>query len=215
MRNGAVYIVDDDDEVRNSVAFFLTTVGCSPCKFADAAAFLAVAASLPPGCVLLDIRMPGVDGIEVLERLGQAGSTLPVVVMTGHGDVTTAVRAMKLGASDFIEKPFEEDILIAILDRVFATLSNALRGAEGKSDARARLDRLSQRERQVLIALAAGQSNKLIAYELDVSIRTVEMHRAGMMERLGVRSFAEALRLAVEGDLAEHLPPLSLRVARS
>ena len=212
MRSSAIYIVDDDDDVRNSLAFFLTTVGYSPCLFANAASFLAVAASLPPGCVLLDIRMPGVDGVEVLERLSEAGTGLPVVVMTGHGDVTTAVRAMKLGARDFIEKPFEEDVLIAVLDRVCATMGEGLRGAGGKAEARVRLDRLSQRERQVLLALTAGRSNKLIAHELEISIRTVEMHRAGMMDRLGVRTFAEALRLAVEGELTA-APAVPQRVA--
>ena len=202
MQFRAIYIVDDDKAVRDSLAFFLATAGYSPHQFADALSFLAVAAELPPGGVLLDIRMPGVDGIEVLERLRDAGNGLPVVVMTGHGDVTTAVRAMKLGARDFIEKPFEEGTLIAILDRIVMALDGELLEIGCKADIQARLGRLSQRERQVLLALSTGQSNKLIAHQLGLSIRTVEMHRAGMMARLGVRTFADALRLAVAGDLA-------------
>ncbi len=202
MLNGAIYIVEDDEAVRNSLAFFLTTAGFETRKFADAAAFLVVAETLPPGCVLLDIRMPGIDGIEVLERLQQFDNSLPTVVMTGHGDVSTAVRAMKLGARDFIEKPFEEETLTMILTRIFAALGGELRDLCCRADVRARLDRLSQRERQVLVALAAGNSNKIIAHDLGISIRTVEMHRAGMMERLGVRTFAEALHLSVAGNLA-------------
>ncbi len=201
MRNGAIYIVEDDQAVRASLDFFLSTTEFCARQFDDAAAFLAEASSLPPGCVLLDIRMPGIDGFEVLERLRQAGSALPVVVMTGHGDITTAVRAMKLGARDFLEKPFEEEVLIDILVRIFATLDGELRESHGRIDACARLACLSQREREVLVALLDGQSNKLIAHELGISIRTVEMHRASMMERLGVRTFAEALRLGVVGNL--------------
>ncbi|MBC7506301.1 MAG: response regulator [Sandarakinorhabdus sp.] len=201
MRRNIVYIVDDDQSVRESLAFFLTTLDYSAQQFADPEAFVRASATLAPGCVLLDIRMPGIDGLEVLESLQQAREVLPVVVMTGHGDVTTAVRAMKLGACDFLEKPFDEDTLLDILVRTFASLDGAVVSLGRLDGVRVRLARLSQREREVLVSLLAGRPNKVIAHELDISVRTVEMHRAGMMARLGVRTLSEALRLAIEGDL--------------
>lgn len=196
-----VYIVDDDPEVSASVEFFLKTAGFAATTFNDSRVFIEKSTRLLPGCVLLDIRMPAVDGFEVIEQLNRTASPLPVIVMTGHGDVVTAVRTMKMGALDFIEKPFEESTLLGILARAFAILKRTLCDLEQRSAATARLDRLTDREREVLIALMAGKPNKIIAYELDISVRTVEMHRAAMMERLGVRTFAEALRLALEGGL--------------
>ncbi len=201
MLGNSVYIVDDDADVRQSVAFFLATAGFITRSFADPQVFLADVNGLSPGCVLLDIRMPGIDGFEVLERLRSQQSPLLAVVMTGHGDVVTAVRAMKLGAVDFLEKPFEEEAVLQILSRTFATLGGSLRDRDRRRDARARLDALTDREREVLIALLAGRANKVIAFELDISVRTVEMHRAAMMDRLRVKTFAEALRLALDGGI--------------
>ena len=200
-----VYIVDDDADVGASLEFFLGTAGFATTTFADPRIFMDVSSHLPPGCVLLDLRMPNIDGFEVIQQLNHRASALPVVVMTGHGDVVTAVRVMKQGALDFIEKPFEEHTLLEILSRTFALLAGNIRERERRSVARERLDRLTDREREVLVALLAGRANKVVAFELDISVRTVEMHRAAMMERLGVRSFAEALRLALEGgiDLGE------------
>lgn len=197
----SVYIVDDDPSVRDSLKLLLEQRSFLPRTFPDSGSFLAESASLSPGCVLLDIRMPDIDGIEVLERLHQDRCILPVVVMTGHGDVITAVRVMKLGACDFVEKPLHEAALLDVLSRCFAILDGAVRDVSRQDNVRLRLERLSHREREVLIALLAGRQNKQIAHDLDISVRTVEMHRAGMMDRLGVRTLAEALRLAIEGDL--------------
>ncbi len=201
MSTGTIYIVDDDSAVRLSTAFFLNAVGFVTRQFADGPEFLDSVDDLAPGCVLLDVRMPGMDGLEVLAQLAERGARLPVVVVTGHGDVTTAVHAMQLGALDFLEKPFEEDVVLAVLARVFATLEDRVRDDSRRRDAEARIARLSEREREVLDGLIAGSGNKVLAFEIGISVRTVEMHRAGMMERLGVRTFAEALRLAFDAGV--------------
>ncbi|KAB7646242.1 response regulator transcription factor [Polymorphobacter fuscus] len=205
MGSETIYILDDDHSVRTSLGFFLANAGFATRSFADAASFLDAADSLSPGCVLLDLRMPEIDGFEVLERLATKRAALPVVVMTGHGDVGTAVRAMKLGALDFVEKPYEENMLLGILARVFMLLDNQVRDLGRQAEMRARIARLTDREREVLVGLLAGRANKLIAYDLGISVRTVEMHRSAMMERLGVRSLVEALRIAIAAGLA--LPP--------
>lgn len=196
-----IYIVDDDEAVRMSTAFFLESVGFATRQFEDGTAFLAAADNLRPGCVLLDVRMPVIDGLEVLAELAGRRAQLPVVVMTGHGDVTTAVRAMQLGALDFIEKPFEEAIVMMILGRVFAALDDSVLSDSRGRDARDRIARLSDREREVLNGLIAGLANKILAFQIGISVRTIEMHRAGMMDRLGVRTFAEALCLAFDAGV--------------
>ena len=197
-----VYIVDDDLDVLNSLDFFLSSAGFSTISFSDPLAFLDAVNSLSPGCLLLDIRMPGMDGIEVLKRHGNKRSAIPVVVMTGHGDVSTAVHAMKLGAMDYIEKPFEESALLKILGLIFKTLEIDLQLLSRQEAARARVNSLTGREREVLDGLLAGRSNKIVAYDLSISVRTVEMHRAAMMARLHVQTFAEAVLLAREGGMA-------------
>lgn len=191
-----VYIVDDDVEVRKSLFFFLTSVGYFARPLGSGVAFLADVDNLQPGCVLMDMRMPELDGIEVIKALGARIDRFPVIVMTGHGDVSTAVRAMKLGASDFLEKPFAEDVVIETIDRVFRTLQAGESSRDERARAKARIDALTSRERDVLAGLAAGLSNKIIAFRLNLSIRTVEMHRANMMDRLTVRTLPDALRLA-------------------
>ncbi len=212
MTSDCVYILDDDPSVRESLAYFLTATGFAGRQFATAAAFLAEADGLAPGCLLLDIRMPEIDGFDVLERLATRRTVLPVVVMTGHGDVDTAVRAMKLGAHDFVEKPFEENMILGVLARVFETLDGTVRDMERQRDVAARLGRLTPREADVLRGLLAGRPNKLIAYDLGISIRTVEMHRSGMMEALGIRTFVGALRLAIEGGMAMPSAPADMFV---
>ena len=191
-----VYIVDDDVEVRKSLFFFLSSAGYFARPSGGGVAFLADVDNLQPGCVLLDMRMPELDGIEVIEALGARIDRFPVVVMTGHGDVSTAVRAMKLGASDFLEKPFAEDVVIETIDRVFQTLRACESSRDERARAKERIDALTSRERDVLAGLAAGLSNKIIAFHLNLSIRTVEMHRANMMDHLAVRTLPDALRLA-------------------
>ena len=196
-----VYLVDDDSAVRTSLAFFLRAAGFTVHPFGAGQEFIASVGRLDPGCVMLDLRMPGMDGFEVIAALAGFRSKLPVIVMTGHGDVAIAVRAMKAGAIDFLEKPFEESVLIDILARVFASQADRLRDHDRQAEAAALLASLTDRERLVLVGLISGRANKVLAYDLGISIRTVEMHRASMMNRLGVRTFADALRIAFEGRI--------------
>ena len=191
-----VYVIDDESEVRRSLGFFLKTAGFLPRPYLSGQDFLADAADLAPGCVLLDIRMPELSGLDVIERLGSRRGQLPVIVMTGHGDIATAVRAMKLGAIDFLEKPFEEEVMVTALRRGFDMLDQQSEAERMQRDALRRIDMLTPRERDVLALLTEGKSNKEVAIALDLSVRTVEMHRAAMFERLGVRSLPEALTLA-------------------
>jgi two-component system response regulator FixJ len=195
-----VYIVDDDPAVLGSVARIFRAAGLTAVSYDTALAFLDVAPDLIEGCLLLDVLMPEMDGLELQERLNSIGFKLPVIVMTAKGDVETAVRAMKAGAADFIEKPFDDDLL---LEAVNAALTRAREPTRGEAmRAAKRVARLSPRERQVLDGLAAGRLTKQIAYDLGISARTVEEHRARMLARLGTRSPAEAVRLAVMAELA-------------
>lgn len=191
-----VHVVDDDDSVRRSVGFMLKTSGYQVSSYASGTEILKNANDLRPGCVLLDIRMPDMDGLEVQEALRARGVALPVIIMTGHGDVPLSVRAMKAGAIDFIEKPFEKAVLLAAVEEGLATLDRATSARDRSKDAAVRLQVLTQREREVLDGLARGLPNKTIAYDLGISPRTVEIHRANLMTKLGVRSLSEALRLA-------------------
>lgn len=191
-----IYVVDDDDAIRRSLSFMLKTSGYAVQLFAGGVEFLRDAADLASGCVLLDVRMPEIDGLEVQRELRARGIMLPVVIMTGHGDVDMAVSAMKTGASDFIEKPFEKAALLGCVEAA-RKLSLADRGASARAqDARARLNILTEREREVLNGLVEGLPNKTIAYDLGISPRTVEIHRANLMHKLEVKSLAEALRIA-------------------
>jgi two-component system response regulator FixJ len=169
--------------------------------FGSGVDFLEALDDLKPGCILLDIRMPEVDGFHVMAELGKRQVEWPVIVMTGHGEVSVAVRAMKLGAVDFIEKPFEETVLLSSLERAFVLLKDRGETAERKQNAQERVNALTGREREVLRGLMGGMANKLLARRLDISLRTVEMHRANMMDRLGVKSLAEALTLAVQAGV--------------
>jgi two-component system, LuxR family, response regulator FixJ len=191
-----VHVVDDDDSVRRSVGFMLKTSGYKVKPYGSGLELLKDAKALEPGCILLDIRMPGMDGLEVQQALHDRGVSLPVIIMTGHGDVPLSVRAMKAGATDFIEKPFEKEVLLSALDTGFAGLKRTDSGREKAKDASVRLQVLTPREREVLDGLAQGLPNKTIAYDLGISPRTVEIHRANLMTKLGVRSLSEALRLA-------------------
>jgi two-component system, LuxR family, response regulator FixJ len=191
-----VYLVDDDDAVRRSVGFMLKTSGFQVKGYDSGVGFLKDAKALEVGCVLLDIRMPGMDGLEVQEALAEKGVALPVIIMTGHGDVPLSVRAMKAGAVDFIEKPFEKLALLAAIEQAFALLSRTDAAEDRARDANVRLQALTSRERDVLDGLAQGLPNKSIAYDLGISPRTVEIHRANLMTKLKVRSLSEALRIA-------------------
>lgn len=195
-----VHIVDDDAAVRRSLERLLDSAGLKTVSYEGSAAFLDAAAGLSSGCVLLDLRMPGMDGLELQARLLQLGVSLPVIVMTGQADVPSAVRAMKAGAVDFIEKPHNDEALLSAIEAALARAGRADPDGEA-AEARQRIAALSPRERQVLDALVAGRPNKVIAFDLGISVRTVEVHRSRMMERLGVRQLAEAIRLAVTARL--------------
>jgi two-component system response regulator FixJ len=196
-----VHVIDDDAAVRRSLERLLDAAGFQVVSYESPAAFLEAASGLSAGCVLLDIRMPGVDGLEVQARLNRLRVRLPVIVMTGHGDVPSAVRAMKAGAIDFLEKPFGDETLLKVIEGAFARASRLIGDREAERAAQ-RIATLSPREQEVLDALLAGRPNKVIAFDLRISVRTVEVHRARMMERLGTKQFADAIRLAVMAKLA-------------
>jgi two-component system, LuxR family, response regulator FixJ len=191
-----IHLVDDDSAVRRSVGFMLKTSGHQVHAYESGLELLKNASKLDDGCILLDIRMPGMDGLEVQHELQEKGVGLPVIIMTGHGDVGLAVKAMKAGAVDFIEKPFEKATLISSIEEGFRRLSRREAMGDRKKDAEVRLEALTPRERDVLNGLAEGLPNKTIAYDLGISPRTVEIHRANLMAKLEVRSLSEALRIA-------------------
>ena len=197
-----VHIVDDDAAVRRALVRLLKSVGFTVIAYETAHQVLDAAAGLTSGCILLDVQMPRMGGLELLARLSELGIGLPVIVVTGHGDVPTAVRAMKAGAVDFIEKPIDEAQLFAAIDAALAEEKSAARDREA-ARATEQMALLSPRERQVIEAIAVGRPNKLIAYDLGISVRTVEVHRAHLMDRLAVRNIAEAIRIAVMAALAE------------
>ncbi len=203
MAEKRVYLVDDEAAVRRSVGFMLKTSGFEVESFESGEAFLKAAPHLAPGCVLLDVRLGAMDGLAVQQALKDKGVVLPVIIITGHGDVGLAVRAMKAGAVDFLEKPFEKTAVIASLEQ-------ALRHNDGRAElnrladqARAQLNGLTPRERDVLNGLVEGQSNKVIAYDLGISPRTVEIHRANLMSKLGVGSLSDALKIAFTARMAD------------
>ncbi len=192
-----VYVVDDDAAVRDSLIFQLEVEGYEVSGFASGAEFLSAASTLPAGCLIVDVRMPEIDGIELQGRLRELGLSFPVIVITGHGDVPLAVQAMKAGAVDFVEKPFSEKNILASIDLALKQRRPPERRDEEAEAAEARLATLSAREREVLEGLVAGQPNKLIAYELGISTRTVEVHRARVMDKMQARSLSELVRLAL------------------
>lgn len=200
-RNRIVHLVDDDEAVRRSAGFMLKTSGYTVKSYGSGVEFLKECKDVEPGCILIDVRMPGMDGLEVQQTLRERGSTLPVIVMTGHGDVAVAVQAMKAGAVDFIEKPFEKAALLSAIEEGFARIEQVDRSKVRRDEARVRLHALTARERDVLKGLARGYPNKTIAYDLEISPRTVEIHRANLMSKLGVISLSEALRIAFAAGL--------------
>lgn len=191
-----IHLVDDDEAIRRSAGFMLKTSGYRVQAYESGNALMKEASRLEPGCILLDIRMPGMDGLEVQQALKDNGIALPVVIMTGHGDVTLAVEAMKAGAVDFIEKPFEKAVLLGAIEEAFSMIDRSKAVSERARDARVRLQALTGRERDVLDGLVKGLPNKTIAYDLGISPRTVEIHRANLMTKLEVKSLSEALRIA-------------------
>lgn len=192
-----VHVVDDDPAMRDSLAFLLDSAGHAVRTYGSAEALLAAADALEPGCVVTDVRMPGMNGIDLVRALKARGAPHPVIVMTGHADVPMAVEAMKAGVADFVEKPFDDE---AILTAIAAALDQGLAGEEAeaaRADARRRLEALSPRERQVLDGLVAGRPNKVIAYDLGISPRTVEVYRANLMAKMQAGSLSELVRLSL------------------
>jgi two-component system response regulator FixJ len=193
--DAVVHLIDDDEGVRQSVAFLLTTSGFAVRVYESAIAFLDALASVQPGCVVTDVRMPGMDGLALQRELKTREIALPVIVMTGHGDVPLAVEAMKAGAVDFIEKPFSDDTLLAAIRLAIDRHAKDARRGEEVAAIKGKLAGLSPREREVLDGLIAGLPNKTIAYDLKISARTVEVHRANLMTRMGAGSVADLVRM--------------------
>lgn len=198
-----VHIVDDEASIRRSAGFLLKTSGYAVETHESGVAFLKDARHQDPACVLLDVRMPVMDGLQVQQILAERGIALPVIVLTGHADVSIAVRAMKAGAVDFIEKPFEKMTLLGAIEAAFERLTDAAGRAARGDSARLAIAGLTGREQEVLKGLADGLPNKTIAYDLGISPRTVEVHRANLMTKLGVRSLSEALRIAFAAGLGQ------------
>jgi two-component system response regulator FixJ len=195
-----VYVLDDDDAVVRSLKRLLSSANFAPITFDHPDAFLAAAKTFKPGCVLLDVRLPGMSGLDVQAQLAKMRNDLAIIVVTGQGDIQTAVRAMKAGAADFLEKPYSDHALLGSIEAAFRKASHSDRDRD-IADAVRRVAMLSPREREVLDGLLAGRPNKLIAYDLGISVRTVEVHRARMMERLRMRQLAEVIRLGVMAKL--------------
>lgn len=189
-----VHVVDDDEAMRESLTFLLETAGFEVLSYDNGATFLDRPDQSELGCVLTDVRMPGIDGLELVRRLRAAESSLPVVVMTGHGDISLAVEAMKLGATDFLEKPFEDKRLIAALENALASRAPAPEDAA----LRARLETLTPRERQVMEGLSLGHTNKAMARNLAISPRTVEVYRANVMAKMDAPSISDLVRMALK-----------------
>jgi two-component system response regulator FixJ len=196
-----IHIVDDEDTIRRSVGFMLKTSGYQVETWSSGQAFLKEVKHAEQGCILLDVRMPEIDGLEVQRMLAERGVTMPVVIMTGHGDISIAIRAMKGGAVDFLEKPFEKAVLIGAIEEAFQRIADATRLSLRAAEAETILGALTAREREVLEGLAKGLPNKTIAYDLNISPRTVEVHRANVMTKLEVRSLSDALRIAFAAGL--------------
>jgi len=201
-RKPAVYIVDDDDGMRRALTTLMTTVGYTAVPYARPTEFLAKYDPNQPGCLVLDVRMPEMSGLEVQQQLNRSGSMLPVILVTGHGDIPMAVQAMKDGAFEFLQKPFRDQDL---LDRINAALkldAENRREVNRHADLRKRAESLTPREREVMALVVDGRANKVIAIDLGLSERTVEIHRANVMEKMGARSVAHLVKmhLMIEGE---------------
>ena len=196
-----VHVIDDDAAMRDSLAFLLDVNGYRPLVYETANAFLAGMSAASMTCVISDIRMPGMNGIELVRKLKRDGSSCPVILITGHGDVALAVEAMKAGAADFIEKPFDDEALLGAIRAALDARPATEGDSSSKKEAEARLAELSPRERDVLQGLVAGKINKVIAHDLSISPRTVEVYRANLMAKTGARSMSELMRIALAAGL--------------
>jgi two-component system response regulator FixJ len=195
--NAVVHLIDDDDSVRHAVAFLLTTAGHAVRVYESGLAFLDALKTLQPGCIVSDLRMPGIDGLELQRHLKAANVILPVIIMTGHADVPLAVEAMKAGAVDFIEKPFDDQRLLSAIAMALDRFFKSEKFEAEVTQVQAKLAALSAREQQVLKGLLLGHPNKTIAYDLNLSPRTVEVHRANVMSKMGASSLSELIRMSL------------------
>lgn len=196
-----VHLVDDEEAIRKSAGFVLSRADYKVQSYSSGVEFLKLAKAAERGCVLLDVRMPDMDGLQVQAAMTDRGIDMPVIVLTGHGDVTIAVQAMKAGAVEFLEKPFEKAALLAALERAFARLERTDNRELEQREARTRIAALTPREREILEGLSKGYPNKTIAYDLGCSSRTVEVHRANLMQKLDVHSLSDLLRIAFAAGL--------------
>jgi two-component system response regulator FixJ len=199
-----VYVIDDDDAVRQSLEFLLKTAGLSARGFESAKTFLEILPEIRSGCILTDVRMPEMTGIELLRHIKEHKFDIPVIVITGHGDVALAVDAMKIGAADFLEKPFDDDLLLAAVRSALSHEADAAKRKAEQSEINDKLATLSNRERQVLEGLVAGKANKVIAFDLGISPRTVEIYRANVMTKMAANSLSDLVRMAMTASILEN-----------
>ncbi len=204
---GTIFVVDDDEAVRDSLDALLRSAGHATSLFANATEFLERVDDEEAGCLLLDVRLPDADGIEILQRLTDDGFDPPVIIITGHGDVPMAVRAMRIGATDFIEKPFEPEELLGSVARALEVRQVHSQSSAQASEAKSRFQRLTPRETDVMMHLVIGQPNKIIAHELGLSPRTVEVHRARVMEKTGAESLSHLVRMAIAAGIDPEVSP--------
>jgi two-component system, LuxR family, response regulator FixJ len=202
--DATIYVIDDDEAVRESLEFLLKTAGITVRGFESAKAFLEILPGVRSGCVVTDVRMPEVSGIDLLGRLRELGLTLPVIVITGHGDVPLAVEAMKIGAVDFLEKPFDDDHLLAAVRAALDRDADAAKRQAELGEIHVKLAALSNRERQVLEGLVMGHANKIIAFDLGISPRTVEIYRANVMTKMAANSLSDLVRMAMTAGVLEN-----------
>jgi two-component system, LuxR family, response regulator FixJ len=196
-----VHVIDDDEAMRQSLAFLLEAVGMEVQTYESAEAFLEIAPTVKAGCVITDVRMPGLSGVELLRQLRDRQVSIPVIMITGHGDVPLAVEAMKIGAMDFLEKPFDDEALLASVRSALDQLDRDQRRQAERGDIEGRLATLSNRERDVLQGLVAGHANKQIAYDLGISPRTIEIYRANLMTKMQAASLSDLVRMALIAGL--------------
>ena len=197
MTDGVVHIVDDDAAIRDSLLFLLESAGLEARAYDSAVSFLEALPTLPPGCILTDVRMPQINGLEMVRRVKAAGVDLPVIVMTGHADLALAIEAMRAGVIDFLEKPFEDEALLSALHSALGRSEADRRRAQDRQDIQGRRAVLSGREAEVLDGLLAGKPNKIIAHDLGISPRTVEIYRANVMTKMQAASLSELVRMCL------------------
>ena len=207
MATSIVHVIDDDDALRDSLSFLLGTAKLTVKTYESAEAFLAALPDVNSGCIITDVRMPDMSGVDLLRKLNELRVALPVIVITGHGDVQLAVEAMKIGAADFIEKPFDDEVLLSAVRAALDRWEGKSREISERSRYIEKLETLSSRERDVLEGLIAGKANKVIAFDLGISPRTVEIYRANVMTKTGANSLPELVRMAMLAGLFKAAVP--------